>query len=608
MIFTVKRLNITGSLDEVHTPIEVIKQCMTSHGFEPVWERLEDVSDVRYRRKCINKLINTPSLLIKDLRKAARYVNCETVFTDKDLLMESLEFLHQWETRDILENIFDDNVSIGPITEKNNRSLDCTILYRLCKQRGLTTRPEMTSGDMYRLLRLQANVSTTVLQDFIIDKVQSMTSTELLNRFSNFIPESFTFEREELYSHYLTNRELPSDPFGLFMPTTEHEAIILAASRFKIDISESSVPRLEYALLMKQGPSAKGFPIDSKLQDKIHQDSYSLKLDQRFNPTLPEVVYTRENLKRMALEEGWSSDDNGNPYEFLLSIFDMPSFFAFGKGPMANVKPCNSYLIIDRDTLDEKNPSDLVLFGKRSEPSSMTAISWSELIQTFENYREFRNVFSNTGDKLLFENFAMNKLVILARKPCIDQTIADRRKRLIAVIEKINLETRSKMKYLNGIKKTLTENPEFREQFKVLLDLLYRLSLSMRSLRDSEPLPENGEGGKLDSETTQMNVSLAAISLNDKVERVEIWVRDVFLNLPLVIYYPRENKFSTSETSFEGHTISGRLSIVHSGENTSAISSCLRLSSNWFLSTVYYYQSFFDYPVYFDITKLTHIG
>jgi presenilin-like A22 family membrane protease len=86
------------------------------------------------------------------------------------------------------------------------------------------------------------------------------------------------------------------------------------------------------------------------------------------------------------------------------------------------------------------------------------------------------------------------------------------------------------------------------------------------------------------------------------------WVRETFLNLPIVIYYGKEGKFSMSETSFEGYTIGGRLKIVYEGEGTMAMSSCLRLSSNWFLSTVCYYQKEFGFESSFDVTRLVHIG
>ena len=605
MTFLVKRTNITGPLDENFTPIEVIRQCMTSHGLEPVLERLEDVSDIRYRRKCIQKLMTIGPMTVKDPRRAARYVNSSTIFTSEKVLMECVEHLHLWETRDFSDL---ENQPYGPITEQVPKSLDCTILYRLCKRRGLQTQPSTTCEEMFRMLTFITNVPSHGLQDFLIDRIQAMTATELINHFFALMPESGNgFERKELCANYMKTREIVADPLRLYLPQTDHEAVILAARMFKLNISKSSIPKMEYALLFKEGPESKFFPIDSKLQEEIQKDVYALRLDQRFEPDLPEEVYKPDHIRKMASEEGWTPEE-GTPYDYLQRVHQANTFFAFGKGPMSNVQSFNQELIIEKDDVNSKESIDLVLYGNRKEPAGAVAISWGELIMTFENYREFRNVFTTQTDKILFESYMIRKLVILAKKPCIDQTVVERRRRLVAVVEKINLETRARMKYLNSIRETIQDNIHYKTQLGNLLDVLYRMSLSMRSLRSTESLPEMGGGGDVDPETTQWNTSLMAIRLQTSLEEVHEWVRDTFLNLPLVIYYPTENKFSTSETSFEGHTIGGRLRIIHAGENTSAMSSCLRLSSNWFLSTVYYYQSYFHYPIHFDITKIVHIG
>jgi hypothetical protein len=390
------------------------------------------------------------------------------------------------------------------------------------------------------------------------------------------------------------------------MPTTEHEGILMAAKYYHIDISDSSVPLVEFAVLFKHGAENRSFPVDSGLQEKIQKDPYALNLKQRFNPSLPECVYRKEDLKLMANEEGWS-DHTENPFEFLKRVYNLPTFFSFNKGPLAGCKPLNSSLVIELENIADQDPLNIVLYGSRSDTSKIQATSWSELIMTFEAYREFRNPLCSSYQTLL-DNHAINKLVILAKKPCIDQVIAERRKRLVTTIEKINLEFQSRMNFLNGIKQTLSQHPAYDQNMKEALNRLYKLSLTMRSLRETDQIPENGGGGNLDHDTTQENVSLSAVKLETFLQGIDPWVRDTFLSLPLVIYYPRENKFSLSESNYEGHTIGGRLNIVHSGETTNAVSSCLRLSSNWFLSTVYYYQSSFSYPIHFNITTITHIA
>lgn len=612
MLFHVKRTNITGPVSEVDTPLEVIVQCMTSHGLEPNMDSLTDPSNFKYRKKCIDKINNQTELVIKDVRKAARYININTTFSSEDNVIEAIKHLYHWET----VRFDNDRAELGkllyqphgPITNSSLNSLDCTILYRLCRQRRIQTSFHMTAPDMHRLLFMEIQYPLKTIQDYLIDKIQAMTSSEIINNLLFILPEdNNAFSREEMINRYISRRDDPlADPLRLRLPTTDHEAVLMAAKNYKIDIYDSEYPLMEYSILYKKGVNDRSFPIDSNLQDKCQKDPYALRLDQRFNPLLPEIVYRQEDLVKMATEEGWDTEGISS-YDFLRRVYNEPTFFSYGKGPMSGVVPINSELLIECEPVSEQDPLNLVLYGSRRNIADMYVLSWAELIMTFDNYREFRNPLSITNHKL-FEPHTIRKLSILARKPCIDQNIADRRKRLVMTIDKINLETQSKMKHLNNILEVINSDGEMKIQMTNSFEYLYRMSLTMRSLNETDQFPESGEGGTIDYETTQHNVGVSAINLQEYLDSCSPWVRDTFLSLPLIIYYPRENKFSTSESNFDGHTIGGRLKIVHSGENTSAISSCLRLSSNWFISTIYYYQTFFKFPVRLDITKLKHIG
>jgi hypothetical protein len=612
--FTVSRLNIVECLCEITTPSVVIGQCMASHGYE---SNAEAMRDVKYRKKCIDKLTCLAPLSVKDPRRAVRYINNQTTFINLENVERAMEFLfkaEKLETSDIDIHSMVHNRCYGPITEDAPEKLDCTVLYRLIRRRGLHTRPEYDTEELFRLFTMDFHVPVRRLRDFFIEEIMGMTSVDLLNNLYPLVKEKIkdpTLPMEELYAKHIAGSATPlSDPLRLRMPATEHEAVLLAAKNFKIDISESGVPLLEYAVLLTKGSRDRSFPIDSELQNRIQRDTHSLNLSQRFNPSLPDYVYSAEDVKRMATEEGWNTNMRGeleNPYRFLRVTHHKNTFFAFGKGPMATVKPVNSELLIELESVSEHTPANIVLFGNRSNISEMQALSWIELTQTFENYREFRNPLGNSYHTL-FDDFSINKLIILAKKPCIDQLVSDRRKRLVLVIESIRLDNEKKMQYLETVKRTLNAYQARNTSLQSLLEGLYRMALAMRSFRENELFSDDITSGGLDGEETQLAVSLEAIKLDGMLKECDSWVRDIFLNLPLVIYYPKENKFSTSESNFEGHTIGGRLSIVHMGENTSAVSSCMRLSSNWFMSSVFYYQRIFGFPIRFDVTRLRHIG
>lgn len=600
MDFKLHRLNITGPLNEIHTPVNVIVNCLHAHGVEADWNRLLDESDIRYRRKCIQKLTDSPPLTFqykRDFGRAVRYINYQTSYLNLDNIIKSLNHLKKWETLNsdnIIQSISSFSRLVGELTEDNPEGWDITILYRLCKQRGLQTEPLDTTRSLFRKLCLE-ELPREKLMDYVIDRISVMSNVDIINHMGKMIPEEFKFTRDEFYSIYSMRRDVTTLDFQN-PPLTNHEAIIMAAREFKINIGDSANPIWEYMAIVRGN-----FPTDPHMREVVKTDSLAFHIDQRFSINLPEYVYWKEDLKKMALEEGW--EGKGSPYDYLKNTYNLPTFFSYGKGPLSGVTPENQYLPIEYTNISDEDKNGMVLYGSRSEITKIKIISWRELSSTFSNYRDFRNPLSETPE--LFPSYAIKKLLLLARKPSADQMIANQRKTLISTIEKINLDKKLIEDKLSDLKHQLDVNPNFKTDFKTLFHRLYRLSLAMRSVEDEE---FDGGSGTVDPVKTQDNVSNHLINLSSYMETLNEYTRETFLNLPLVIYYSKTGIFSTSENSFDGFSIGGRLKIIYEGDTTNSISSCLRLSSNWFLSTVYYYQTFMGLEPSFDIIKLVHIG
>lgn len=580
MTYELHRLRITGPLDVFETPVEVIVSCLESHGIEPDMTRLHNYDDGRYRKKCIDKLNECKPIKIssrKDYGKAVRYINSKTGFQNEDLIRCSLDHLQRWER----QTTYSSSSFFGPISEENPTAVDITMLYKICRQKSLKTRVDMTFADLRRLCHL-SNFDEGVLRDMIIDRVQTSQLTDLIN----MVVSMGISERDNLYETYFKSRSVNSlhDPLHVRFPKTDHEAVLMAAFNFKRDISESSDPMKEYAVLMKD---MKFFPVDNYLIHLQTVDKYSLHLDQRFNPKLPECVYHEDDLARMAVEEGWlRTDGDSVPFNFLKNNYMTNTFFAFKKGPMVLVQPENQDLIIECQAISELSPSNIVLYGSRADKKRMIAFSWSELTSTFEQYKEFRNPVSSPPD--IFPAHVIRKLNILARKPCPDESASRSRKCLIAAIERIMLDKKILDDKLKAIQMSIVRDSSMKTNIETILKRLYNISMIMRD----------------DSNRSQ---DIAAIEIYNFLSDPLIADSDI-IKLPLVIYYPKSGIFSTSESAYEGYTIQGRLKIVQEGETTRAISSCMRLSSNWFLSTVYYYQNVFDIQKSFDIIDLVHIS
>ena len=72
-------------------------------------------------------------------------------------------------------------------------------------------------------------------------------------------------------------------------------------------------------------------------------------------------------------------------------------------------------------------------------------------------------------------------------------------------------------------------------------------------------------------------------------------------------YHKESNKFITSNDPDEGLTIKDRINIVRGGEEGNTMNSCIRMSSNKFCSSAYYYMVLIGFRMPFSISEVSHI-
>ncbi len=85
---------------------------------------------------------------------------------------------------------------------------------------------------------------------------------------------------------------------------------------------------------------------------------------------------------------------------------------------------------------------------------------------------------------------------------------------------------------------------------------------------------------------------------------------ELFKKLPLVKFKMRgdELAFEPSTNENQGITIIDRVNITKAGETTENQYSCIRMSSNLFLSSGYYYSQICSLSVPFDIRDMAEIS
>lgn len=96
---------------------------------------------------------------------------------------------------------------------------------------------------------------------------------------------------------------------------------------------------------------------------------------------------------------------------------------------------------------------------------------------------------------------------------------------------------------------------------------------------------------------------MKSIKIMDKIEE-KLEDGSKVRNLPLFIH--NGQTFEKSTDMFEGLTIGERVDILKEGEGTTKMSSCVRMTSNWLISSSYYYLLHMGEQPQFSIDFLTH--
>ena len=133
----------------------------------------------------------------------------------------------------------------------------------------------------------------------------------------------------------------------------------------------------------------------------------------------------------------------------------------------------------------------------------------------------------------------------------------------------------------------------------------------MRGWLGEGPYPLNRDD-TLVSNDEQPNVDLrvtgSIIQLESMLDQANMYdnIGDIIKELPLIFYHNRSQELLPSTDEEEGLTIMERINIVKGGEEY-PLQSCIRMSSNRFGATAYYYMRFLGLPSPFPIEEMAHI-
>ena len=661
----VNRLEISGPIDD-NTPKCVLEEiCLASS----IRFDLENNS-YDYRKKCQKKILSYLGESISDkyegnlddLRILARFVNAKHKQWRKEVLLKSYKFMMEFINIEKCKEIRT-TFEYGLQTSTSPYSLNACVLYKICKVNNLNVAYFTTIEEMASLIQLRFSIanrknhlmvhhlkceiynkiSFTASDSELINILTSCSSSDYL-KFLNILNTLNELKESKESQESQESQGLQEDFIGVThdeyfqvtndiltrndkTPKNSIEAVIMGALYYKIDLSKCVSPRKEYELLSENTPY---FPHDENLKKRLHATSYDIDsvenpyLNYNFNTNFPINMYGKEDLRALCENEGIevASTENINEgevtkedYYTALQLSYLTQTFIHGKqGHIANTT--TTYL----DDLNDLNYDEIIVYGVRSRENlekkneygikdTMRAFTYTELCDVFSSYKKF--IHPQTRE--IFSDECIRKLYLLTQKKKRRNETEENylnRIQLGDEIERIQIYNSSNNDKLEEfLSKYENANDENKSQVEEILTNILHCGMYMR----------NWDGkGDFPLKTSQTNYEVEKqIIIDDRVTQSLIQLEssvsackslgNFILNMPLMEYNSESKVFTVSTDSNEGLTIKDRMRIVRTGENSINTSSCIRLTSNKFCATAFYYMTLIGFKLPFSISEVSHI-
>lgn len=533
------------------------------------------------------------------------------------------------------------NIMVGPKTQDSPYSYNACMLYRICRVFAIKTRPSMTFEEMTEAVIL--------LRDIMYNRIslQGLAPTGISFSWHRHINSLLELGHkpailedykggsyDELKRFYVKLTDT-TELLGQVIPSGHREAIMIAALQYGVDISSSKQPFLELDVLKQGGVYV---PHDEDFKQRYARNPNWFKLTKTYAPHLA-MIYDIASLdvfvrcEAMLEEEGLQflnpqSDERRDALRNLLFQARISNTFYYGRCPDS----VNHITPIELDDLNSRDADVACTVSYGSiEYNNIMVYGISELSDHFKNSKAFTNPFR------VQENFSptsIRKLKLICRD-VIEREQSSRRSKsrrsstqftveqrqnfetLLASIELVETTMISLSHKAEDLKVTYDKlESKEKEIVKEALTKLLHAGMYMRGWKVSCPdsvLPINsrdtitptGKQGEIDINTSQAlkdletHLGLMCKSLGNKIK-----------DLPLVYAQQGEGKteYKQSNSENNGLTIWNRCEIVMRGESRDDQNSCIRLSSNWLVSSAYYYMAAIGMDPPFDITKLSKIS
>ncbi|CAH6418519.1 Hypothetical protein POVN_LOCUS236 [uncultured virus] len=408
-------------------------------------------------------------------------------------------------------------------------------------------------------------------------------------------------------------------------PISQDEAIMMGAVVCGVNLTECSNPYEEYMALKDASLNGTDENRYIPTYDEVFQKRYLrnvawFDVRQTWCPRLSSI-YTPDQLTQFALAEGYTQTEvKGQDIVQLLAMARVMPTFYLGRHPDCTQDDTN----VGGIEVCTINPQLLITYGiADGGPYALYTIG--ELCDCWLNTRSYSNP-QNVRE--LISKTALEKLRNIARErvrpkegqpPRMGRTsivmlneVEAGYRRLLDVMEEVDsyaIATSEKAKQLN---RYYAHGDEKQKDAIVLcLTNLLHMAYYMRGWkvngndeipigRDKTQFP-NELQGQVDMLSTE-----SIMKFEKDINRLPFEVRQFFRTLPLmkIATQGTEIKFEAAAGADEGKTVIDRIAIVKAG---TSVFSCIRMSSNWFAASAYYYMVAIGLPAPFLPRQLASI-
>lgn len=585
----------------VDTPYDAIIDVASAYGVSVDRSKL---SEILYLSQVVTTLSRKKPYLLEDIRITqanARYI---AMFLNPDQKLSWFKKQLERALKHTLETLLTSNLKgskVGYPTPGNEDLISPAICAGILIKRGIKLNSRIDIPSLEKLLKFSSG-STDSQRDILFSHFYSLNPLD--------VAHILCLKRELVkldplkIENYLESSSI--------LATNANSIVAFAFKKYRIDISSAENPFIELQALENDCfPSSHDMRIIKKLNPKAFNADCYFNLTLAFksydndkgNVFDESLSYTKEDLTLLAKKNGIMFSKTSPNYKSIYNMLKAKCMTkSFYKGIVPSIRCFETPIdLIDVDKLTSTIP--LVSYGANNDYRVFTV---QELTNTFNNYSEFKFGEEEPITLGAIQDLSRIAISVISIK---STTIANKAIwiQLSASIGDIEAIYKDTQLYANRFLNFYNDSSSKSEIVKILT-CIFELSLYMRGWDGVSKWPINEDDiPKFSDKLYDTKKREADIRASDHISKLRKMTKGkvgkAVIAMPLIRMFNGNYQISTE--FHQGSTIEERLFIV---EKDIIDNACIGMSSNWFLSSSFFYLDAIDKKPKFNIQNISIVS